>query len=126
MVKILVVEDSAFQRTKLRHIISAMGYESVEAVDGQDGLQKVISESPDCILLDLVMPKTDGIKVLQILYERENNIPVIITSADIQNTTRQKCFELGAAAFINKPVQAEELAETLNETLASKKYDQEN
>ncbi|MDP8218082.1 MAG: response regulator [Candidatus Theseobacter exili] len=102
MTKILIVDDSAFQRTHLSDILKKDGYELLEASKGKEALRIIKTQSPDCVLLDLIMPES-GIEVLEAMQEQDLKIPVIVVTADIQETTRQKCLELGAAGFINKP-----------------------
>ena len=117
MARILIVEDSGYQRMKIRNALQAEGHETMEAEDGQIGLELVDAHPFDCMLLDLIMPNTDGLEVLQALREREAKIPVIVLTADIQETTREQCFELGAVGFINKPVKADELRSTVAKAL---------
>jgi twitching motility two-component system response regulator PilH len=122
MTKILVVEDSIYQRSKIRRALAGEGYEFLEASDGREGLEMYAAHEPDCMLLDLTMPEMDGIKVLralQELQEQKRAVGVIVLTADIQESTRQKCLSLGADAFINKPLQEEELLQTVKQVCRS-------
>ena len=123
MGRILVVDDSWFQRKQIAKILKAHGHGMIEAVDGKDAVDKALEEKPDCMLLDLLMPEMDGIQVLEYLRKEESDIPVIVLSADIQDTTRAKCFELGVADFINKPVNEESLRDALANVLGEKEED---
>lgn len=113
MTTVLVVDDSSFQRRKICTALEANGYVVQAASDGQECLAIVGSAPPDCIVLDLLMPEMGGIEVLEIMRKRDLHIPVIVHTADIQDTTRQHCLDLGAIAFINKPFRAEELLSAL-------------
>lgn len=109
MVKILVTDDSVFQRNIITEILSESGYEYSEAENGLAALDILKSEKPDLILLDLLMPEMDGFHFLEEFNKSGYKIPVIVLTSDIQNTTKKRCMELGAAGFLNKPVEKEEL-----------------
>ena len=113
MARILIIEDSSFTRKAIARMVKAQGHEIIEAANGEEGLEKAVSNSPDCITLDLIMPGMEGIEVLESLRERGSNIPVIVISADIQEDTRKQCMQLGATAVINKPPKEEELQSTI-------------
>ena len=106
MAKILIIEDSSFQRGMIKRMVSSYkeGLEIVEAANGQEGIEKFDELSPDLIFTDLVMPETDGLFVLEELKKRENKSPVIVLTADIQNSVKSECLSLGATEFIQKPV----------------------
>lgn len=120
MARILLVDDSMYQRLKLRKILEAAGYEVIEGTNGEEGLYMAASSEPDCILLDLIMPKIGGIEVLREFHAKHFSLPVIIHTADIQESTRQECMELGAVAFLNKPAREEDLLAALELALARK------
>jgi len=118
MTRILIVDDSLFQRRIISTPLKTEGYEVIEAINGRDGLEKILSGKPDLILLDILMPEMDGFEMLKKLRDTGNTIPVIMLTSDVQNTTRDECLSLGAEAFINKPVKAEELIPVIRSTLA--------
>ncbi len=118
MAKILVVDDSAFQRKLLRTLLEKSGHEVVEAGDGYQGVIEAGKQRPDLILTDLLMPDADGFTLLEKLRNRGAKIPVVVVSSNIQTSARERCSELGARGFVSKPVQPEALAETVNEVLA--------
>lgn len=103
MKNILIADDSAFQRKNIRRMLSEKEYTIFEASTGQETIAHIAQHQFDCILLDLVMPEGDGYAVLQTLQERDSTVPVIVITADIQDSTRQQCLELGAKQVINKP-----------------------
>jgi CheY-like chemotaxis protein len=82
-----------------------------------EGFEKIQTECPDCIFLDLLMPEMDGYKVLEIIKEKNITTPVVVCSADIQNTAKSKCIELGAFDFLNKPPTQEEVLKVLEKVL---------
>ncbi len=121
MAVILVIDDSAYARSKVRDFLKLDGHEVREAGDGAKGLKAVHDNPPDCIILDLIMPELDGFKILNVLHERTPKIPVVVCTADIQESVRKQCIGLGAAAFIHKPPREAELRETVRTVLESGK-----
>jgi twitching motility two-component system response regulator PilH len=100
-------------RMFIKGMLESFYFELLEAVDGEDGLAKIDELSPDLIFMDILMPKKDGTDVLRELKEKSNDIPVVILSADIQQPTKDLCFSLGASAFLHKPVNENEIKETV-------------
>jgi CheY-like chemotaxis protein len=117
MTLILIIDDAAFSRRMIRKSLQADNYEILEAATGREGLETAFTQYPDCILTDLLMPDMDGLEVLKALQAKESKIPVVIISADIQDGTRDRGLSLGAKAFINKPVKAEELRKAVRQAL---------
>ncbi len=113
MAKILIIEDSRFTRSSIAKALKAGRYEVLEADNGALGLAMIIKHSPDIIISDLLMPEMDGFEVLESLRSQGITIPVIIISADIQETTRRRVLELGATTLLNKPFQETELLAVL-------------
>ncbi len=120
MYRILIADDSWVQRKSIAKFFKEGGYEVLEAVNGVEAVEKAIAEAPDCILLDLLMPEMDGMEVLKVFQEKNLKIPVVILTADIQHTTRAKCFELGVVEFINKPVKKDEMLEVVRRISGTK------
>jgi CheY-like chemotaxis protein len=103
MASILIVDDSSFMRGKLRAILKKENHTIQEADEGIKGLQLASSQRFDVILLDIIMPGMDGLKILGALRERNSSSPVIVITADIQESVRRQCMELGAVDVLNKP-----------------------
>jgi len=121
MALILIIDDSSYMRGKICSILKLDGHKILEADNGLKGLQMASSNSPDCILLDIIMPGMDGLKIIKALSDQHLNIPMIVVTADIQESTRKQCMELGAVAVINKPPKEEELRSIINKVLTLKK-----
>jgi CheY-like chemotaxis protein len=117
MANILVVDDTAFQRKTISRILEQRGHSTVQAVHGLDALDKISASRPDCIVTDLLMPEMDGITFLRTMRNECFSIPVIVVSADIQETTRTACFELGVRSFLNKPFKPDDLGDAVQEVL---------
>ncbi len=118
MAKILVVDDSAFQRRLLRTLLEKEGHEVIEADNGNKGVIAAGKHRPDLILTDLLMPDADGFTLLEKLRNRGAKIPVLVVSSNIQSSAQERCSELGARGFVSKPVQPAALAEKLDEVLS--------
>lgn len=117
MAKLLICDDSLFQRRKLKHLFEEQGHEVTVAEDGEDALQKVESATPDLLLCDLLMPTLDGFGVLERLQAAGSTLPVIVVSADVQHSTVTRVRELGAKGFLNKPADPAKLIEAVNTLL---------
>ncbi len=118
---ILLVDDDRQTRLKLTRILEAQGH-TVNAVEGgQTALKTLAGELFDVILLDILMPGMDGFEVLETLKAdtRLSNIPVIVISAVEDEHSEDKCMQLGAQAYLSKPVDANllntRIAECLNQ-----------
>ncbi len=105
MVKILVIDDSFLQRHILKGFVTNRGYEVVEASGGAEGLAALEDGDVDVVLCDLLMPEMSGFEVLDAIRTSGKDVPVVMITADIQKSSQDKCFELGATAFLNKPVE---------------------
>ncbi|MCS6885203.1 MAG: response regulator [Acidobacteriota bacterium] len=105
MKKILVVDDEQDLLDLMEIILGAEGYQVVKAVNGKDALEKVDSEKPDLILLDVMMPIMDGWQVLRTLKKNESlkHIPIVMVTAKIGTEDRMRGLQEGAADYICKP-----------------------
>lgn len=119
MTSILVVEDSWLTRRVICKILRAEGYETWEASCGPEALEIMSTQTPNCMLLDLLMPEMEGREVLQAMREKGFKIPVIVITADIQSTTRSECMELGALAVIHKMPNSDELIGWIKKALSA-------
>lgn len=120
MAAIMIVDDSRFIRAAIARILKSGGYETFEAENGQMALDLISAKSPDCMLLDLLMPVMDGIETLKSLKEKGSTVPVIVLTADIQQSVRDDCFKLGVVDFLNKPPNEDDLLAAVEKALPSK------
>ena len=109
--KILVADDIKQNVKLLRVILTASGFDVVEAYDGEEALEKAKAENPDLILLDIMMPKLTGYEVCQQLRANgtTKNIPIVMITALHEMDDRIKGIEAGADDFISKPFNKTEL-----------------
>jgi CheY-like chemotaxis protein len=121
MVKVLIIDDSSFQRKILTVTLNELGCEVIPAESAIEGIEKAAAHKPDILITDLLMPEHDGFFVLEQVREKNLKVPVIVLTSDIQTTTREKCTGLGAGAFLNKPLKKEELHTAIRHALAGGK-----
>lgn len=102
--KILIIEDDRSLQNALVEMITQAGYTAVSALDGGEGLQKISSEKPDLVLLDIILPKKDGYEVLEAVKKNEatKNVPVLILTNLEEIDNVQKALDLGATTFMVK------------------------
>jgi two-component system, OmpR family, alkaline phosphatase synthesis response regulator PhoP len=107
--RILVVEDDAAIRTALCDCLRFAGFESSGAPDGEAGLKLALQLQPDLLLLDLLMPKLDGLSVLREVRRTRPTLPVIILTAKGEEADKVKGLRDGADDYVVKPFSASEL-----------------
>jgi len=111
---ILICDDSALARKVTRRSLpDELVNDIFEAANGMDALEVMGHHRVDLVLLDLTMPVLDGIGVLEEIKRRQLEVFVVVISGDIQPVMQQKVMELGALAFIEKPLQLDPLVATL-------------
>jgi twitching motility two-component system response regulator PilH len=112
MLKVLVIDDSFTARSIVTRLLTDR-YEIIQADSGKNALTILSQGSVDIVLLDLLMPDMDGYQTLKALREHYPSIPIIILSADIQDSTRNRILAAGARAVLHKPPKQGELIETI-------------
>ena len=106
---VLIVEDEKSIVDILRFNLEKEGYRCVAAYDGEAGLNAALSENPDLILLDVMLPKMIGFDVCRALRDKGNNVPVIILTAREEEEDKVLGLEIGADDYITKPFSMREL-----------------
>jgi CheY-like chemotaxis protein len=114
--QIAIVDDSMFMRRMVRTAVAENfpAATVTEYTDGQAAVEGIPENPPDLILLDLLMPKLNGQDTLAQLRAQGVAAPVIVVTADVQQTVQERVRELGAQGFINKPITFEKLKAVLN------------
>ena len=114
--KILIVDDEKDFIEALSGRLEARGFDIIEAYDGKSGLEKARAENPDLIILDVMMPEMNGYDVCRKLKIDENykSIPIIMLTAKFQPNDVEFGKEMGAEAYMTKPLELEALLNTIN------------
>jgi len=117
--KILIVDDEPLNVDYLEQRLEDLNYQIITAADGQEALDKIKSEQPDLVLLDLMMPVLDGFAVLSEVKADPSlrDTPVIIISADHDSKSIVRGIKQGADDYLTKPVNAELLVKKVKDFL---------
>ncbi len=120
MPKVLIVDDELFTVDMLETFLQINGYETIGAYNGQDGLALAQIESPDVMLLDLMMPDLEGYEVCKQLraFPQTAKLPILIISARTSQVDKDRAFGAGADGYLIKPIQFPTLLTELNRVLA--------
>ena len=103
--RVLLAEDHPGTMEVMQTELEVLGYEVVLAQDGQEAVEKAATESPDLIVMDIIMPKLDGFQATARIREnpRTKDIPILAATALAMPGDREKCLESGCDGYIAKP-----------------------
>jgi len=101
--QILIVDDESDVRDLLSKFLTRRGYVVSTVGDGEAAIEAIRETHPDIVLLDIRLPKVDGISVLKRLRDESDNVAIITMSGNADEDTARRSLELGAADFITKP-----------------------
>lgn len=120
MKRILYVEDNFQNKRLVRKILSAKGYEILEADDGESGVKMAAAEKPDLILMDISIPGIDGIEATRLIKSSEEtrHIPVIALTANAMRGDRERFLAAGCDDYLPKPISTPDLLRVIGEHLA--------
>lgn len=121
MTTILLVEDDKNQRLLYEQELSLEGYEVVTASNGKEALEKVQVQLPDIVIMDINMPKMDGIEAMGKILSKNKEIPVIINTA--YSNYKDNYMSWAADAYIVKSSDLSELKDTIKRVLANRAED---
>lgn len=124
--RILVVDDEQVIRDIMIDFLSGEGYETVAVTNGQEALEKVMSESFDLVLVDLKMPVMDGIQFLKEVRSHKLKIPVVMMTGYGTLETAVECMKMGAQDYIQKPFRMSDVLAVIRRTIREKKIEEEN
>lgn len=116
---ILVVDDRWENRAVIQHLLEPIGFEVLEASNGQEGLAQIAKTHPDLVITDLSMPVMNGFEMLKQLRQNPQwqALPVIVSSASVFEIDQEKSLAAGGNSFLAKPIQADVLLAQLQEQL---------
>ncbi|MBD2035856.1 AAA family ATPase [Leptolyngbya sp. FACHB-321] len=117
--KVLIVDDKPTNRSILVNLLEPIGFDVLDAVDGEDGLKKAQTFQPDAILIDLVMPNIDGFEATRRLRTMPalKDVVVIAISASVFEFDQQQSLKVGCNDFLPKPIREDELLQKLQDHL---------
>ncbi|MEH2250599.1 ATP-binding protein [Nostoc sp.] len=112
---ILMVDDRWENRIVITNLLQPLGFNVVEATNGQEGLEKAIALKPDLVITDLIMPEMDGFELIQHLRHTPDiaHVKIIVSSASVFEADQHRSLKAGSDAFLSKPVYADELLHQL-------------
>lgn len=116
MASLLIIDDSFTARSILKRLIDG-SHTFKEAESGAAALRLIAEERFDLVLLDLLMPGMDGFATLEALKAAQPSLPVLVVSADIQDTTRTRILKAGAAGIVNKPLKKDTVSAAISEAI---------
>jgi DNA-binding response OmpR family regulator len=123
--RVLIVEDDPDTLVILRINLNAAGIEPMLAGDGHTALERIESEAPDALLLDVLLPGIDGWQVLERLHAKGDPVPVIVCSGKDNIHDLQRARDLGAVAYLVKPFDIDRLVEVTREAVGLRRTEAE-
>ena len=123
---VLVVDDEIDIRSSLRMILEYEGYDLIEAGTGEEALQRLESGRPDAVLLDVKMPRIDGLEVLARIKRDDPALPVVVVSGHGTIATAVEATRLGAFDFMEKPLERDRVLVVLRNALEHRRLEAEN
>ena len=117
---ILIVEDEPRNLKLCRDLLQVSGYTTIEATDGKQGVKLAKSKKPDVILMDIQMPKMDGLEATRILKAdtTTGNIPILALTSYAMKGDEEKILQAGCDRYITKPIDIKELLKKVAEYLS--------
>ncbi len=119
MARVLIVDDSPTQLLSLKRIVEKLGHAAITAQDGAAGVEIARRDNPDLILMDVVMPNLNGFQATRTIARdaKTRHIPVILVTTKGQETDKVWGMRQGAKAYVTKPIDEKELAQTIKSIL---------
>ena len=125
--KILIVEDNPQSMRLLEMVLRAKNYTLLKATDGEEALDIAIREQPDLIIMDIQLPKMNGLEVIRKLRETPvfGHTPIIAITAYAMKGDRERVIESGCNVYLSKPINTRELPEMIAEMLLQRQKDKD-
>ena len=105
----MIVDDDPNVRELVSVLLQNHGFETCEAIDGRDAMQKITNDNPDLVIIDIMMPNMDGFELCHNLRRYYENMPVLMLTAKGELASKVKGFGLGADDYLTKPFEGDEL-----------------
>ena len=123
--RILIIDDSTELRSLLESILPYSGYQTLSASTGEEGIDLATKLRPDVILVDLELPDTSGLKVIEALNQRGLTIPTIMITGYGSEGTAARALRLGAEGYLVKPFTTEEVLSSVEKALVVRRLNRE-
>ncbi len=122
MSTVLIVEDNDKNMKLARDVLQAKGYQTLEAITGEEGVKLAREKKPDLVLMDIQLPGINGIEAFRQIRAHENTrgIPVVALTASVTPTDRSAIAAAGFDAFLGKPINLKEFLETVKRLVEKK------
>ncbi len=117
MAKVLIIEDDEVLLALLQNLLKAEGYDTLATADGPRGISTYKENRPDLVLLDLGLPSMNGLEVLRMIRDFDNEARIIVITGYGSSETAAVAARLGAVAFVNKPFEPRKLLQRLRTLL---------
>jgi two-component system chemotaxis response regulator CheY len=117
MAKVLIADDAAFIRMKLRKALEELGLEVIEAANGAEAVQQFNAHRPDLVLMDITMPEMDGLAALKAIVAQDASAQVVMVSALGQESVVMQALQAGAKDFVVKPFQPDQIKQVVQRWL---------
>ena len=118
-IHVAILDDEPSVRTALVRLLKAAEMTAHAYATSAELFQSIALKRPDCLLLDLQMPETSGLDVLNYLHQRHIRIPTIIITGHDEKTSCEACLKAGAVAYLIKPMDADQLIQTIEDVAGS-------
>ena len=121
MACILIVEDSPTQQESIKRAIEKMGHKTICVNDGSEAIEAAVSYNPQLILMDIIMPNTNGFQATRIIStdERTRHIPIVMVTNKAEKADQAWGMRQGATAYVIKPFDPKTLEQLVEEILSS-------
>jgi two-component system cell cycle response regulator DivK len=118
----LLVEDFEDSRFMMRQLLEMAGYNVVEATDGEQAIELAVTEQPELILMDLSLPKLDGLAATRRIRQQQgmSEVPIVAVSAHDSPGLRTEALAAGCDEYVTKPIDFDQLSSLLNRLLPGK------
>ncbi len=118
---VLVIEDDELNLKLVKEMLRLGNYRTIEAMDAETGIQMAGQHKPDLILMDIHLPKMDGLSATRIIKSDENlkQIPIVALTACAMADDREKALEAGCDDYVTKPFRLQNLLKTIDQLLDS-------
>jgi two-component system cell cycle response regulator DivK len=119
MTKVLVIEDNEKNRYLISFLLKGAGYEVIEAITGEDGIEMAIREHPDLVLMDIQLPGIDGYETTRRIRASpaDEKIPIIALTSYAMTGDRERALTSGCNGYVEKPINPDTIIEEIQKFL---------